>query len=83
MGERQGGFNGTQTMLSFCRFQKETRCHMSAAAFAVCWRGTHTQRGPSAQSFTKVTGNTSSPHNLFRVKLPFANSAGLHLMWPH
>ena len=41
------------------------------------------QPGPGIQSFTKGHSNTSSPHNLFRVKLQFTNSAGPHLMWPH
>ncbi len=89
MGERQKDLMESRLLLSAGCF-KERRCHMHsdtqthahkhAHTYCVCWRPE--QAGPGIQSLTKGHSNTFSPHNLFRAKLQFTNSAGLHLMWP-
>lgn len=54
---------------------------MQAAATLAVFVGDLKRAGSGVRGFTKGHSNTSSPHNLFRVRLQFTNSAGPHLMW--
>lgn len=80
MGERQRGLMGPRLFRAFAVSKGDALPHVPPHSLFV---GEPGRQGQAFKVLQKVTATPPVPITFFRVKLRFANSAGLHLMWPH
>lgn len=79
MGERQKDLIGSRLFGALAVSKGVAAMCTSALTVFV---GELSGPGQAFRALQKGHSNTSTPHNLFRAKLKFTNSAGPHLMWP-